>query len=279
VTTIIVAYVPVLHDGYRRFLERHARNRSLYLVGPAVDADYRPLAKDIRAIDPVLVATAIVSWGICRDVSVLTPESARSVAADQPAVVLPAEDISYRIVDRYFERCEVSYDAVFLRWDRTKTVMLLEPTPASQVRVEGVVRELGLAAEQAASDSIDWWRQVGAAMRLTDGTTVVATNHHLPRPDSPYVVGDPRSNFYKGVHLDLSTAMHAEAHLIADSARRGVSMNGAVVYVTDFPCPPCAKLIAVAGVSRLYFRDGYAVLDGEDVLADAGVEVVRVEAE
>jgi dCMP deaminase len=65
--------------------------------------------------------------------------------------------------------------------------------------------------------------------------------------------------------------------LIAEAAREGISTKGAVVYVTDFPCPPCAKLIAGAGISRLYFRTGYAVLDGEDVLAEAGVEVVRVE--
>ena len=48
------------------------------------------------------------------------------------------------------------------------------------------------------------------------------------------------------------------------------------MYVTDFPCPPCAKLIAGAGVAKLYYRDGYAVLDGQDVLDVAGVEIVQV---
>jgi len=79
------------------------------------------------------------------------------------------------------------------------------------------------------------------------------------------------------VHLELSTTTHAEAQLIADAARRGVATEGAVMYVTDFPCPPCAKLVAAAGVSRLYFRTGYAVLDGNDILVAGGVEIVRVE--
>ena len=48
------------------------------------------------------------------------------------------------------------------------------------------------------------------------------------------------------------------------------------MYMTDFPCPPCAKLIAGAGVAKLYFREGYAVLDGRDVLEAAGVEIVQV---
>jgi dCMP deaminase len=77
------------------------------------------------------------------------------------------------------------------------------------------------------------------------------------------------------VNLELSTAVHAEARLIAEAARDGVATRGAVMYVTDFPCPPCAKLIAGAGVARLYFRTGYAVLDGEDVLRAAGVEVLQ----
>ena len=48
------------------------------------------------------------------------------------------------------------------------------------------------------------------------------------------------------------------------------------IYVTDFPCPPCAKLIAGAGIERVYYRQGYAVLDGADVLQAAGVEIVHV---
>jgi dCMP deaminase len=90
-------------------------------------------------------------------------------------------------------------------------------------------------------------------------------------------VGDPRGNFYKGVHLELSTATHAEAALIARAAREGMVTDGATMYVTDFPCPPCAKLVAGAGVTKLIFREGYAVLDGRDVLEAAGVEIVRVE--
>jgi dCMP deaminase len=78
------------------------------------------------------------------------------------------------------------------------------------------------------------------------------------------------------VHFEISTVAHAEAKLIADAARQGISTEGAVMYVTDFPCPPCAKLIAMAGVARLYFRTGYAVLDGQQVLDAAGVELVSI---
>ena len=78
------------------------------------------------------------------------------------------------------------------------------------------------------------------------------------------------------MHLELSTAMHAEARLIAAAARSGRSTQVAELYVTDFPCPPCAKLIAAGGITRVYYRTGYAVLDGEDVLGAAGVEIVKI---
>ena len=46
--------------------------------------------------------------------------------------------------------------------------------------------------------------------------------------------------------------------------------------MTDFPCPPCAKLIAAGGIARVHYRTGYAVLDGQDVLGAAGVEIVKI---
>ena len=180
----------------------------------------------------------------------------------------------------FFERCEVLYDTAFLRWDRTKTTQLLEPLArvwtAAEHSGDPLLVELARLAGEAAGRSVDWWRQVGAAMRLAGGETLTAVNEHSPHPLSAYAAGDPRANLYKGVGLELSTATHAEAALIARAARDGKATAGATMFVSDFPCPPCAKLIAGAGVAKLYFVEGYAVLDGEDVLACAGVEVVRV---
>ena len=76
---------------------------------------------------------------------------------------------------------------------------------------------------------------------------------------------------------DLSTALHAEAAIIAAAARRGVSLAGADLYVTTFPCPACARLIAEAGLRRCFFAGPYSVLDGEGVLRAAGVEVIWVD--
>lgn len=289
-TDCVVAYVPVLHEGYRRFLERHAAGLPLHLIGPELYEDYRPLAKDIRALPAGLAAQSIAAWELCSQVSVLDEAGARDLAERMRAeaspggqagrIAMPAEDVSYRIAERFFERCEILYDTAFLRWDRTRTTQMLEPrAPActpEEAADDPLLAELAAAADEAAGESVDWWRQVGAAMRLSSGETMRADNVHNPRPASAYAAGDPRANLYKGVGLELTTATHAEAALIARAAREGKATAGATMLVTDFPCPPCAKLIAGAGIARLYFRDGYAVLDGEDVLEAAGVEVVRI---
>lgn len=275
-TDAVVAYVPVLHEGYRRFLDAHARGRPVWVMGRELHEDYRPLAKDVRALEPALAASALGAWGIASSVGVLDAAAAQRLAGEGAALTLPAEDVSYQVVERWFPRNPVTFDPMFLRWDKTKSVALLTPRPAWTASVDEAVADLVGEAEGAAAGSLDWWRQVGAAIRFADGTVVAAANEHLPHPQSPYAVGDPRSNFFQGVHLELSTATHAEARLIADAARAGRSTAGATMYVTDFPCPPCAKLIAGAGIARLYYGTGYAVLDGQDVLDAAGVEVVHV---
>ena len=271
-----VAYVPVLHEGYRRFVSVHAAGLPLLLIGPELDRDSRPLARDLRALDPQLAAAAIDAWRICSEVAVLDERGAHELAERRPSLTLPADEVSYQVVERFFPLCDVRFASAFLRWDKTRTAQLLEPQAEPAIEGDPELAELAAAASGAAAQSIDWWRRVGAAMRLADGTVMSAANRHLPHRLSPYAAGDPRSNFSKGVALELSTAVHAEASLIAQAAREGRSTEGAVVYVTDFPCPPCAKLLAGAGVGRLYFRTGYAVLDGEDVLRDAGVEIVKV---
>ncbi len=272
----LLAYVPVLHEGYRRFLESHGPGRALYLIGPELYAEEGPLAKDIRALPAEQAASAIDAWGICTAVSVLDAAGAEELAAAAPALIAPAEDVSYAVIERFFARCEVRYDTVFLRWDKTRTAALLRPEAPCAVDGDASLAELAAAAAAAAGQSVDWWRRVGAAIRFADGTVEVACNEHLPHRLSAYAAGDPRSNFHKGVALELSTARHAEARLIAGAAREGRSTDGAVMYVTDFPCPPCAKLIAAAGLARVYFHAGYAVLDGEDVLRGAGVELLHV---
>ncbi len=104
-----------------------------------------------------------------------------------------------------------------------------------------------------------------------------AWNHHVPTEYAPYTDGDPRDSFSRGVRTDLSTAIHAEASVVAQAARAGRVLDGADLYVTTFPCPACARLVAEAGFRRCYFAGPYSLLDGDTILRAADVELIWVD--
>ncbi len=100
-----------------------------------------------------------------------------------------------------------------------------------------------------------------------------ASRDRCPRPGlDRHGAGD----FDAGEHIELSKCIHAEAKLIAQAARDGMSLNDATLYVTTYPCPPCAKLVATAGIKKVYYRDGYSLLDAEDIFNAYAIEITLV---
>lgn len=45
--------------------------------------------------------------------------------------------------------------------------------------------------------------------------------------------------------------VHAEANLVAHAAQHGISLLGASVYTTHYPCAQCAALLVNAGVTKV----------------------------
>lgn len=69
-------------------------------------------------------------------------------------------------------------------------------------------------------------------------------------------------------------AVHAEANLIAWSARIGLSLEGTALYSTMRPCLACAKLIANAGITQVHYLEEYAHSDkATEFLYDLGIRV------
>ena len=66
-------------------------------------------------------------------------------------------------------------------------------------------------------------------------------------------------NHYKLVTLD--SVIHAEQNVIAYSARRGLSLEGASVIGTHSPCMKCATLLIQSGVKEMWFKHKYRQFD------------------
>ncbi len=56
---------------------------------------------------------------------------------------------------------------------------------------------------------------------------------------------------------EYGRAVHAEMSAFMSAARAGVSIRGATLYCTTFPCHNCAKHIAAAGIARVVFVEPY----------------------
>lgn len=273
----VVAYIPVLHEGYRRLLDSHRDTDALYLIGPELTAEFRDIQKEIRALDPELVREAVSALGLSRTVQVLDTTLAHSLDDEQNELVLPDEEVSRTVASTYFPRARVTFEPVFLRWDKHSALKERPVVPDEEVTHDEFHRRVLSGAQIEAEKSSDIWRRVGAAVARDGKVILEAHNAHVPSEHMPFVNGDPRSAFHRGDHIELSTALHAEAGVIAEAARRGIPLEGADMYVTVFPCPPCAKLVAYAGIKNLYCGGGYAVLDGQDILKSRGVKIIFVE--
>ena len=51
--------------------------------------------------------------------------------------------------------------------------------------------------------------------------------------------------------------IHAEANAIVQAARHGIRIENSEIYVTASPCYDCFKIIANAGINKIYFGEFY----------------------
>ena len=279
---VLVAYIPVLHKGYLNFFEKYEDTTVLYIVGEDIlaelsDFDYVKRKDAIRALSSAQMKIAIESLGIFKYVFILNHSIIKSLQVERVCLIMPYEDVTCAIVDKYFTKHVIIYGSVFLRWNRKNVTEERVPNYHRMTQVTDFDNEIFESVFEEAGKSADWWRQVGGVIVKDEHIVLTAYNKHVPFEEMPYVFGDPRAIFKQGIHIELSTALHAEAALIAEAARYGISLNGAYLYITTFPCPPCAKLIAYSGIKKCYYQEGYAMLDGDTILRDKEVEIIFVD--
>jgi len=72
----------------------------------------------------------------------------------------------------------------------------------------------------------------------------------------------PHPETMAGKALDICLCVHAEQNTLLNSARHGIAVEGAALYVTHQPCFSCLKESVQAGISRIAFLlDWYGAKD------------------
>lgn len=117
----------------------------------------------------------------------------------------------------------------------------------------------------ATSDRISWPSYFSELARLVSkrspcerlhvGCVLVKDNHIISTGYNGFLPGAPHKSIVLDGHEQAT--VHAEQNCIADCARRGVGTEGAVAYVTHYPCLGCFKSLVAAGVIGIFYLEDY----------------------
>ena len=80
-----------------------------------------------------------------------------------------------------------------------------------------------------------------------------------------------------GDSLDQCLAIHAEQNALIQASKLGASVKGGEVFVTTKPCTTCMKLIAQAGIRRVYCFEDYPNKLSQRIADEVGVEVIFID--
>jgi len=278
---IAICHIPVIHKGYLGFVRTCEREEvnTLFLVDlewlrPVDVFDYLVRKNSLHALSALDIKKALEQYTPI-PIVILNTDTLSQLLESTDSVLMPKEDISTFLVEKYLYGREIQWVEVFLRWNRENIGETKEPDVMVSELPDFVTTVFHKVLEES-TQSADWWRSVGAAVVKDGKLLALAHNEHMPHEQLPNIYGDTRALFKKGVNVNYVTAAHAEVGVIAEVARQGISPEGAELFVTDFPCPYCARLVAKAGIKKIYFLKGYAVLEGDEFLKGEGVELVQV---
>jgi len=79
-----------------------------------------------------------------------------------------------------------------------------------------------------------------------------------------------------GTRHELCRGLHAEQNVIVQAANHGIAIDGATIYCTNKPCVICSKMIINAGIIKIVYDEGYNDPLADQMLVEAGLEIVRL---
>jgi dCMP deaminase len=143
--------------------------------------------------------------------------------------------------------------------------------PAPRTRVDWHSYFMNIARQVATRSTCDR-KHVGAV--IVRDRTILSTGYNGSIRGMPHC--DDVGHDIEAGHCVAT--IHAEANAILQAARNGVAIGGAELYTTASPCWPCFKLIANAGLKKVYYGEFYRDEKSLAVARQAGIELVDLGA-
>lgn len=82
-------------------------------------------------------------------------------------------------------------------------------------------------------------------------------------------------NIASGTMQEICYAVHAEQNAIIQAAKFGVSLDGAVMYVTHQPCVICTRMIINSGIKTVIYKNGYPDEFALRLFSESNVKIIK----
>jgi dCMP deaminase len=91
--------------------------------------------------------------------------------------------------------------------------------------------------------------------RLQVGCILVKDNRIISQGYNGFLPGCPHKSIIRDNHEQAT--IHAEQNALADCAKRGVSCNDSIAYITHYPCIICCRLLLASGIKEIKYINDY----------------------
>ena len=97
--------------------------------------------------------------------------------------------------------------------------------------------------------------ELSTAKRAQVGAIIVKDNRIISQGYNGFLSGCQHNSIVRNNHEQA--VIHAEQNAITDCAKRGVSCEEAIAYITHYPCIICFRLLAASGIKKIYYIEDY----------------------
>ena len=131
---------------------------------------------------------------------------------------------------------------------------------------------MNIAKEVATRSTCDR-KHVGAL--ITRDKTILSTGYNGSIRGMPHC--DEAGHMIENDHCVAT--IHSEANAVLQAAKNGVMIDKAEVYITASPCWPCFKMLANAGIKKIYYGEFYRDERIFDVAKKLGIELTHIKVD
>jgi len=128
-------------------------------------------------------------------------------------------------------------------------------------------------AKQVASRSTCDRKHVGAV--IARDKTILSTGYNGSIRGMPHC--DEVGHLMENDHCVAT--IHAEANAVLQAAKNGVMINNSEIYITASPCWTCFKMLANAGIKKIYYGEFYRDERIFDVAKKLEIELTHIKVD